>query len=846
MEINTLFNLFLLFFIGIITVLLAGIFWQNRGLRKSRNTDNDYSGLTVSLSGEDEIASSVLTEGADIVIVCDLIEGIQFVSYSGERFLEYTSTELRGKHLTEIIDDELREKFREDIRYRQPTEKRFIQSAIRSKTGRPIDVIVKILPYYRNGKIVGSIYVFTDITLLKKKEKENEVQQKELQTLIKLCTLMGTTLDLKEVLDFIVRSITDFAKADACTLRLLSNDGKDLLLKANYGVDPNFHPESVPVERSITGKAVQEKRVVIIPDISQEETYQTSPIILEEKLKSLLCVPLVVKGVAKGAFCLYTKKPGQFTQHQIDLVKAFGDQAAIVLENARLYSQEQQMVVKLRELNQAKTDFLSMVSHELRSPLTSIKGYTALMLAGRAGEINENQKRFLKIVEEQSDHLTTLITDLLNLSRIEAGQIKINKSSVSLKAVAETVVERMRPHFEQKNISLTALIQDNLVFVYADKDKLIQVLANLLTNAFKFTPENGRVIVEVTEKEDMVEARIGDTGIGIPPEELEKIFEKFYQVDSSSTRQTGGAGLGLAIVKRIIEMHEGKVWAESDGVNKGSRFCFQLPAFRPAATENELLGIHKKKSPLPGQKTVLLVDDEQDILNLHKIYLEDEGYHVIWALSGYQAIQQTREVKPDLVVLDIKLPDVDGLQVLKTLKEDPQTKAIPVLIISILHDKEAQAYQLGVVNYLTKPIDKKKFLSEVSSILGVRGTKKRGTVLIADDEPNLIELIRFALEEEGYNTRIAMDGEEALATVKAEKPDLLLLDVMMPKMNGYEVLRHIKSDPDLFIQKIPVIIVSARRSEEDKKRGLELGALRFITKPFKVKELMSEIQSVLP
>ena len=205
------------------------------------------------------------------------------------------------------------------------------------------------------------------------------------------------------------------------------------------------------------------------------------------------------------------------------------------------------------------------------------------MLAGRAGEISDSQKRFLQIVEEQSDHLTTLITDLLNLSRIEAGQIRMNKASISLKALTETVAERMRSHFEQKKINLTAIIQDDLPFVYADKDKLIQVLANFLTNALKFTPENGRVIIEIFEKDKTsVEARISDTGIGIPEVELEKIFEKFYQVDSSSTRQTGGAGLGLAIVKRIVEMHEGKVWAESDGLNKGSRFCFILPAFRPS------------------------------------------------------------------------------------------------------------------------------------------------------------------------------------------------------------------------------------------------------------------------
>lgn len=845
MTINHIFNLFLLFFIGIITVLLAGIFLQNRGLKKLGQKDEEPGLGLAEFSEENEIAISVLTEGVDAVVVCDLTEAITFVNYRGEKFLEYTAAELRGKNLLAMVAEPARADLKKEISFRQASERRVIQTTLVSKSDRHIDVMVKMLPLYHNSKISGSIYLFTDISLLKQTEKESQLQQKELQSLIKLCTMMGASLDLKEVLDFIVKAITEFSKADACTLRLLSDDGQDLVLSASHGVEVNHHPEKVRLDGSITGKAVQEKRVVIIPDISQESTYQSSPIVSEEKMASLLCVPLVVKSVAKGAFCLYTKQTCQFTQHQIDLVKAFGDQAAIALENARLYSQEQQMVVKLRELNQAKSDFLSMVSHELRSPLTSIKGYTALMLAGRAGEINENQKRFLKIVEEQSDHLTNLITDLLNLSRIEAGQVRMNKSSISLKALTETIVERMRSHFEQKKITLTAIIQDDLPFVYADKDKLIQVLANFLTNALKFTPENGRVIIEIFEKDKNVEARISDTGIGIPQVELEKIFDKFYQVDSSSTRQTGGAGLGLAIVKRIVEMHEGKVWAESDGPNKGSKFCFLLPAFRPMASDGELVRASSSKQALPGQKTILLVDDEQDILNLHKIYLEDEGYHVIWALTGHQAIERSRTDRPDLILLDIKLPDIDGIQVLKTLKDDPQTKNIAVMIVSILHDRENQTRQLGINDYLTKPVDKKQLLAKVSEVLGVRGTKKRGTILIADDEPNVVELIKISLQEEGYNTKVAIDGEEALAKAKELKPDLLLLDVMMPKIDGYEVLKTLKSDPDLFIQKIPVIIISARKMEEDKRKGLNLGAVKYITKPFKVKELLSEIARII-
>lgn len=847
MTISHVFNLFLLFFIAIITLLLGGIYWQNRRINKSGQKGLPPDLNLANLESEREIADCLLSEGIDVVIGCDLTDIVTYINYHGKRFLEYSPPEVLGKSLLELAPENYRAKLKTEINYRHSDEKRLLQTALLAKNGQIYEVMLKILPLHKNGKINGSLYLFTDITPLKQIEKENQLQQRELQSLIKLCTLISSTLDLKEVLDFIVRSITEFAKADACTLRLLSEDGQTLVLHASFGVDANLHPEKVPLDKSITGRAVQEKRVIIVPDLSQEETYKANPIRSEEKMASLLCVPLVVKNSAKGVFCLYTKKFCQFSQHQIDLVKAFGDQAAIALVNAKLYSQEQQLVVKLKELNQAKSDFLSMVSHELRSPLTSIKGYTALMLAGRAGEINENQKRFLKIVEGQSDHLTILITDLLNLSRIEAGQVRIIKSSLSLKVLATALAEKIKAQFAEKKINFLINIQENLPFVYGDKEKLSQVINNLLVNAIKFTPENGQVILEIiANNQNMIETRVIDTGIGIPEGELEKIFEKFYQVDSSSTRQMGGAGLGLAIVKRIIEMHDGKVWAESAGDNKGSRFCFSLPIFRSAAVlEEELVSLKTFGTPAPGQKVILLVDDEHDILNLYKIYLEDEGYFVTCAFSGSEVFPRLQEIKPEVIILDLKLPDTDGIQLLRMLKEDPQTKFIPVMVVSILHDKEIQARQLGVSEYLTKPVDKGQLLSSLSEILGRNGGKKSRTILVADDEPNIVELIKIALQRHGYEIKVAYDGEEALAKAKEFKPDLILLDLMMPKVDGYEVLRQLRGDPDLLLQRIPVIIISAKKMEEDRKKGLEWGAQQYLTKPFRGEELIAEVEKII-
>ncbi|MFH1238826.1 MAG: response regulator, partial [bacterium] len=401
-----------------------------------------------------------------------------------------------------------------------------------------------------------------------------------------------------------------------------------------------------------------------------------------------------------------------------------------------------------------------------------------------------------------------------------------------------------------KNLKLTWDIPENIPLVLGDEERMMQVFGNLMSNSVKFTPEGGSVTVKIWGENNKAQVRFIDTGIGLTQDSIGKIFSEFYQVDSTATRQIGGAGLGLAIVKKIVEAHEGKVWAESEGIGKGTTVCVELPAFVEAAGE-------QGQSPLPDEpaanqeptggikknKTILIVEDEQVIADWLKKDLANAGYATLEALSGYKAVELARQHKPDLILLDIKLPDIDGSQVVGLLKKEDSTQNIPVMLLSLLKDKESDSLRSGIVDYLSKPIEKDKLLGTVAKVLAAQGVSSGGRILITDDEPLIVALIKNILQEKSYTVLEAFDGYQALDLAEKENPDLILLDIVMPGMDGYEVVHKLKENAKT--RDIPIAIISVRKIEEDKKKGLRLGAAKYLTKPFKVADLVKEIEEVL-
>ena len=492
---------------------------------------------------------------------------------------------------------------------------------------------------------------------------------------------------------------------------------------------------------------------------------------------------------------------------------------------------------KLKELDLMKSEFLNTVSHELRTPLTSIKAFAEILL-DNVGEDVETQTEFLEIINKESDRLTRLINNLLDLSRIEAGRMKWESEQIDLYEIAESALNALRGSAEKKGLLVEANLEEDLPTV-GDKDKLIQVVTNLLGNAIKFTSEGGKIVV-TAQRKDLLTARIlvKDSGVGIAPEFHESIFEKFSQVDSSETRDIKGSGLGLPIARSITEHHGGKLFVESEA-GEGSTFIIELPLHleKEESEEDEsenLPGFHAKLEP--GQ-TVLVVDDEPSIRRFLRHILESEGFLVIESRSGEDAVQIARREKPSLVLLDLVLPDIDGFEVLSRLKERDETKNIPVIILSIIEDEE-RCFRLGASDYLPKPINRERLVQRVSGLIASGRSRKSDDeprrVLAVDDDDSVLKALSTILENHGFEVDIARNGKDGLESARANPPDLIILDLMMPIMTGHEVLLALKQNTNT--AEIPVMILTAAEPDE-RIRALKGGAESLMTKPFSEKEL---------
>ncbi len=494
------------------------------------------------------------------------------------------------------------------------------------------------------------------------------------------------------------------------------------------------------------------------------------------------------------------------------------------------------------EADRAKSEFISTVSHELRTPLTSIKGYVDLILLGSVGEITPMQRNFLEVVRSNSNRLVDLINDLLDISRIETGRIVLSPEPISIFDVVEEVIESARAEIERKQLTLEVRVPPDLPLVHADRKRIIQVLTNLVSNAYKYTREGGRVEISARCENGFLTVSVSDTGVGISKEDQKRLFTRFFRADNPLRDEVGGTGLGLAISKSFVEMHGGKMWVDSE-LNVGSTFSFSLPLTLPSAGHREERGEARPgvTAAVPGAR-ILVVDDEPNITELLRYQLERAGYRVYTARRGEEALAIARQEHPDLITLDILMAGMDGQEVLEHLKADERTADIPVVIISIVAEKE-NLMALGAVDFLPKPLEEADLLLTIGRILGRPG--EAATILVADDDPDIVGWLRRVLVGQGYQVYEAVDGEEALQTALAVLPDLIVLDLRMPRMDGREVITRLKLREETC--EIPIIVITASSvdRETDRVQILGLGAEGFLTKPFPAEHLIREIEAVL-
>jgi signal transduction histidine kinase len=445
--------------------------------------------------------------------------------------------------------------------------------------------------------------------------------------------------------------------------------------------------------------------------------------------------------------------------------------------------------------NCAKSDFLSMVSHELRTPLTSILGFTKIIKKKLEGAIfpaiATEDKKIQKAIQQVGDNidiivsegerLTALINDVLDLAKLDSGKIEWKTEPISVDQIIEQATAATSALFEAKRLELIKDIEEEFPEIVGDRDRIVQVVINLVSNAVKFT-EKGSVTCRVRKIDNAIAISVIDTGVGIAETDQSQVFEQFKQIGDTLTDKPKGTGLGLSISKQIVEHHGGTIWVESE-LGKGSNFSFTLPIRTGVNVELQKIDLDiatrqlkdsvvtPKPSPTQQKKIILIVDDEAPIRKLLRQQLEAEGYIVKEAKDGWDAITQVRKQSPDLIILDVMMPQVSGFDVAAILKNNPETLGIPIIILSIVSEEE-RSYRLGADKYLTKPIDTEALLKEIRLLISQGTSKKK--VLIVDENVSAVKTLADVLYAKGYSVVEALNSDEFLSKAQSVQPDMII------------------------------------------------------------------------
>jgi signal transduction histidine kinase/CheY-like chemotaxis protein len=546
--------------------------------------------------------------------------------------------------------------------------------------------------------------------------------------------------------------------------------------------------------------------------------------------QSVIYVPLISKDRVLGVITMQSFVKGAYDDHHLNVLQSLASYAAVALDNAGAYRQLNEQEHEIRRLfeaaerareaaeeaDAAKSAFLSTVSHELRTPLTSVLGFAKIIkkrledrifplvprddrkVVQTIQQVDEN----LKVVVSEGERLTKLIDDVLDLAKIEAGKLEWHMGDVSIGEVIDHATSATSSLFDQKGLRLVKEIDADLPMISGDRDRLVQVVINLISNAVKFT-DAGSVTCRAVRQGGELVVSVIDTGLGIAPADQPKVFERFKQVGDTLTDKPKGTGLGLPICREIVEHHGGKVWVES-ALGKGSVFSFSLPlratdvdtsaaAGTPVALATLLRQLRDQvavTTPRTADRPprILVVDDEANIRELLTQEFTEAGYAVSTAANGRDALTKARTERPDLVVLDVMMPEMNGFDVAAVLKNDPMTMDIPIVILSIVQDRD-RGYRVGVDRYLTKPIDTDLLFREVGSLIEQKKSHKR--VLVLDEDSSTVKTLTDVLATRGYSV-VEATADDIVERAMALQPDIILLNAVTSGSHAVRMLRFEK------------------------------------------------------
>ena len=493
---------------------------------------------------------------------------------------------------------------------------------------------------------------------------------------------------------------------------------------------------------------------------------------------------------------------------------------------------------QLEMASQHKSQFLASMSHELRTPLNAIIGLTEMMVSNAARFGTEKAAEPLRRVQRAGTHLLGLINQVLDLSKIEAGKLELSSDLVALAPLITEVVDTARPLAEQNNNRLVVKSQENLGSLTVDPMRLRQILLNLLSNACKFTKQGEVTLLarKVINQGNWIEFAVSDTGIGMTPEQQAKIFEEFTQADSSTARQYGGTGLGLAITRKLARMMGGDVTLTSEA-GKGSTFTVRLPASTEVSAGDP---ISSDRGRSTRADCVLVIDDDATARELIADHLKAQGFSVVTAAGGVEGLKLAKELQPTAITLDVMMPDLDGWSVLAALRQNPELADIPVIMVSIV-DEHRRGIALGAAGYLTKPIDRERLHRLIRRFQAPTPPTR---VLMVEDDALQRERMLGWLERPQWIVREAANGREALNVLREEKPDVILLDLMMPEMDGFEVVAALQKDAGW--RDIPVIVITSLDLNAKDRERLNSGVQSVLVKEkFRPEDLVERIRRLV-
>ncbi|MDE3057209.1 MAG: response regulator [Bacteroidota bacterium] len=757
----------------------------------------------------------------------------------------YTRGEVIGKHVFEIFpnaqDAEL------GRRYREAMETKTFQSFETSYRDKKFEAWYNIRIYPNEN---GLSVFFQDITAQKQQEQQRE-------TVLEISHIINTSNQVDELCAQVVHTIAaryDLPFHQVLMYSYRPQDEKLILVapelspleleKALVSIPVNEFQTTAIVDAAITGTAVT------TTDISRSVYYSVAPeMLVTAELKIVAALPLKVESELVGVMEILFEREKQFVERQIPFLALLSNEIAVGLSRRGLIDELRVKNVDL-EIQRSQTmeahgtlkRFLAFFSHELRSPLSSIIGFTELIL-GEFGKLDEATLRnYVENIKTSGTHLLQLINDILDLSKMEAGKLELFYRNIPLRNFLDALRSSLQPQLEAKHLTLELAIADDLDDIVADDVRLKQILLNLITNAIKFSYAEGKIILAVRRVENNIEFSVQDFGTGIRPEEKEKLFQPFHQTSALIKRE--GTGLGLSITKKLVELHGGAIFVVSEW-QQGSTFFVRLPMMVHAedGTPDIMQSVASLLPPSPKEQKVLIVEDKPHARTILQSYLSETGFMIETAANGVEALEKAKTWKPDIITLDILLPVKDGWQVLKELKQHPLCKDIPVIIISMLDERNV-GFGLGAVDYFVKPVQKDELLASLKKV-SLSPPKKNLSprILVIDDDRSVTDLMQVILEAEGCTVLKAFNGREGLETAQAQHPDLIILDLVMPEVSGFSVAYQLKHNPAT--NDIPIMIMTSMEIDDQTREQLEGFVVSLMKKSgFTKKDLLQEIAAI--